>query len=344
MIKEILQEAFILKSKGYYKHSIEAFYKALELDNKSSELLLEIADCYYLMHDEERALNYIEQVLEFDSTHIDSLKLLKRIFIDKEAWNEATKTSENIYMISKEPRDLVEILRLLNLQQKYSEVLEYDAQFENADIFYEKAYACLFCNEIALAEKNIDLALSYNLQDSKKLLLKGKIFFKQGREEDCVEILNQMQLDFSDHDMLNFAGLIEQQQGNYKKALEYFTKAINLNSKMAEYYYNCASTYFKIGDIAFAKKYYNLAISINPDNPNYHLALANLYYSEKQYRRALEELDYDFYEANLLKALILYESGYIALAKKGLDMLKAERPNDFVVDEYLTKIREKLEI
>ena len=44
MIKELLQEGFILKTKGYYKHAIEAFYKALELDNSSPELLLEIAD------------------------------------------------------------------------------------------------------------------------------------------------------------------------------------------------------------------------------------------------------------------------------------------------------------
>ena len=28
MIKELLQEGFLLKSKGYYKHAIEAFYKA----------------------------------------------------------------------------------------------------------------------------------------------------------------------------------------------------------------------------------------------------------------------------------------------------------------------------
>ena len=44
MIKNLLKEGFILKSKGYYKHAIEAFYKALEIDNKSPELLLEIAD------------------------------------------------------------------------------------------------------------------------------------------------------------------------------------------------------------------------------------------------------------------------------------------------------------
>ena len=344
MIKQLVQEGFILKSKGYYKHAIEAFYKALECDNKSSELLLEIAESYYLIKDEERALSYIEQILDTDSKHIDSLKLLKRIFLDKKAWNEATKTAKNIYLISQNEKDLTEILKLLNTQKRYKEVLEYNCELVSVDILYEKAYASLFSNETESAENFINMALKLEPESSKLKLLKGKILFKQGREDDCAELVKEMNIDFENADMLNFVGLVEQQQGNYAKALEYFQNAITLNSEGDEYYYNCASTYFKKGDISFAKKYYNLAISINPQNPNYHLALANLYYSEKQYRRALEELDFDFYEANLLKALILFDSGYFALSKKGFDMLKEQRPNDFVVKDYLNKIEEKMKI
>ena len=81
MIKNILQEGFILKERGYYKHAIESFYKALEIDNSSDELMLEIADCYYLLQDEERALGYIEQVLATNPTHIGALKFLMNIFV-----------------------------------------------------------------------------------------------------------------------------------------------------------------------------------------------------------------------------------------------------------------------
>ena len=344
MIKQLVQEGFILKSKGYYKHAIEAFYKALEHDNKSSELMLEIAESYYLMKDEERALNYIEQILEQNSKHTESLKLLKRIFLNKKAWKEATQAAINIYTISQNAKDLVEILKLLNIQKRYNEVLEYNSKYDTVEILYEKSFAALFCNEIESAENFINVALSKEPNNSALQLLKGKILFKQGKEEDCIKLIEEINIDYQNSDLLNFIGLIEQQKGNYHKAINYFQKAINLSPETDEYYYNCASTYFKMSDISFAKKYYNLAISLNPDNPNYHLALANLYYSEKQYRRALEELDFDFYEANLLKALILFDSGYLALAKKGFDMLKAERPNDFVVDEYLGKIKEKLKI
>ena len=95
---------------------------------------------------------------------------------------------------------------------------------------------------------------------------------------------------------------------------------------------------------SFAKKYYNLAININPDNQNYHFALANLYYSEKQYRRAMEELDYDFFEANLLKAIILYETGYVALAKKSMLKLSEENPDNMVIQVYMQKIEDALKI
>jgi uncharacterized protein HemY len=61
----------------------------LELDNSSPELMLEIAEVYFLMGDEERTLNYIEQILEKNPTHIDSIKLLKKIFKNKKAWAEA---------------------------------------------------------------------------------------------------------------------------------------------------------------------------------------------------------------------------------------------------------------
>ena len=61
MIKILLQEGFALKDRGHYKHAIEVFYKALEEDNTSTELLFEIADLYYRMQNEERALNYIDK-------------------------------------------------------------------------------------------------------------------------------------------------------------------------------------------------------------------------------------------------------------------------------------------
>ncbi|MBR2430397.1 tetratricopeptide repeat protein [bacterium] len=342
MIKELLQQAFILKTQGYYKNAIEYLYKALGIDNTSVELLLEIADCYFLMNDEGRALNYIEQILEVNPIHIESLQLLKRIFIKKNALFEAEQTCKNIYLISNNIEDLAEILKLLNQQKKYEEVINYET-INNELIFYEKAYANLFLNNLQEAEKFINLAIDEKYND-KNLLLKCKILYKMDKKNECINLINKININTKNDDVLNFIGLVKQYECDFKKAIDYFLSAIQISPLKDEYYYNCASTYFKAGDIQNAKKYYNLAINIAPENQNYHFALANLYYSEKQYKRALEELNYYFFEAKLLKAIILYESRYLAIAQKEFQNLHEERPNDDLVNEYQKKIKNELKI
>ena len=134
MIKNLLQEGFALKDRGHYKHAIEVFYKALEEDNTSTELLFEIADLYYRMQNEERALNYIEQILDRVPEHITALKLLEKIFIDRNALAEAEQTAKNIYCVSHNSNDLAQIFRLLNMQGRFDEIFEYNVENPNSSI------------------------------------------------------------------------------------------------------------------------------------------------------------------------------------------------------------------
>lgn len=343
MIKETLKEAFILKSRGYFKRAIENFYKALSTDNTSVELLYEIAECYFLMNEEERALNYLEKILEKQPTHVSSLKLLKNVFISKKAWQEAEQTAKNIYCISQDLEDLVQIINLLNKQKKYEEVFEYNIEQENAEILYEKAFAKFNLNDLEEALGYVNKALEIK-SNNKMLVLKGKILYRMNYRDECVGLLPFFEQEKLESEDLNFIGLVKQHECKFEEAIKYFSEAIKIDSSCDEYYYNCASTYFKLGDSQQAKKYYNMAISISPDNQNYHFALANLYYSEKQYKRAMEELTYDFFEAKLLKAIILYDSGYLALAKKELEKLMLEQPDNELMLEYKRRIDEELSI
>ena len=93
------------------------------------------------MGDEERALNYIEQVLENYPTHVDSMKLLKRIFENKQAWAEAEQTAKNIYCITKDSNVLTEIFALLNKQNNYDEIFTFSVEELTPEMEYEMAYA-----------------------------------------------------------------------------------------------------------------------------------------------------------------------------------------------------------
>ena len=344
MIKNLLQEGFALKSKGHYKHAIEVFYKALELDNSSAELLLEIAELYYLMGSEERALSNIEQILDANPTHIESLKLLEKIFKDKNALEEAEQTAKNIYCISHEEEDLVDILKLLNQQGKYDEVMEFKVETPNCRVILEQARACFYNKKLDLAKSMLESILQIEPKNQEAMLLYGKVLYANNEKDKCVPLVEYLLLDDTNADLLNFVALVKSYDGELKTAERYLQLAIKADRKNAEYYFNLGTVYFKSGDIGMARKYFNLAISISPENRNYHFALANLYYSEKHYKKALEELRGDFFEARLLKAVILYDTGYVALAKKEFAELRGKHPDNPIVEDYWTRIEEDLKI
>lgn len=343
MIKKYLQEGFELKRKGYYKHSIESFYKVLELDNSCEEVLLEIAESYYLINDEERAFSYIEQILTKNPLHVDSLKLLQKIFIDKKALNEAIKSAKNIYIIEPSLNNLIQLLKLLIENQNYEEIFEYKDFESEYEILYLKALALFCLKDFENAEILIDKTLSEN-EENKNLLLKGKILYNTNRQEECINLINKINLNTASAEIFNFVGLVIQYECNFEDAIKHFLSAIKLDSSNDVYFYNCASTYFKMGNNELAKKYYNLAISLAPEKEHYHFALANLYYSEKHYKRALEELNSELFEAKLLKAVILHDAGYYAIAKKEFEKLEIKEPNNELINAYKNNIKEKLKI
>ena len=64
-ILEYIKDAFKLRDQKMYKQSVEMLYKALNMDNDNTEVLYQLGEVYSLMHNSERALGYLEQVLAY---------------------------------------------------------------------------------------------------------------------------------------------------------------------------------------------------------------------------------------------------------------------------------------
>ncbi|MCD7879354.1 MAG: tetratricopeptide repeat protein, partial [Candidatus Gastranaerophilales bacterium] len=62
-ITEILKKAFEYKNRGEFKKSIDYFYKALALDNNSSEIISELAFLYTKLANYDRAAELYEQII-----------------------------------------------------------------------------------------------------------------------------------------------------------------------------------------------------------------------------------------------------------------------------------------
>ena len=342
MIKTLIKKGFNLKQKKHYKHAIEVFYKALEEDNKSCEILLEIAELFFLIKNEEKSLSYIEQILKLNETHVGALKLLKTIFLNKKSYQNAEQTAKNIYLITKSEEDLAEVLRLLFVQGKFEEVLTYEINRDNPELVYEKAKSLYKLGKDDEAKSLIIDILEENRDNKELLVFLGQIYYYENNMQECAKIVEKFDTNSNDADVLNFLGIYYSKIGNYKVAEEIFQKVIRTAPNNDEYYYNYAEHCIKFGNLETGKKYYNLAIILNPDSDIYHYSLAKLYYSQKHYKRALEELKGNSFDTKLLKILILCDSGYLALAKKEAEELLKEFPENEVLISCKSKIDKEL--
>ncbi len=85
-------------------------------------------------------------------------------------------------------------------------------------------------------------------------------------------------------------GIIESQEGNYPKAIDWFTMCLKLNPRHYEAHYNLANLYAEVGNHALAKVHYTIAIELEPGFPNSYFNLGLTLALAKEYREAVQYL------------------------------------------------------
>ena len=82
-------------------------------------------------------------------------------------------------------------------------------------------------------------------------------------------------------------GILESQEGNYPKAIDFFTRCLKENPRHYEAHYNLANLYAEVGNHALAKVHYAIAIELEPEFPNSYFNLGLTHAVVKEYREAV---------------------------------------------------------
>ena len=99
-------------------------------------------------------------------------------------------------------------------------------------------------------------------------------------------LLELLEENNDDYDVINFLGVIQQNRGNYKSALNYFNQVIFLYDKHAKAYYNLGYCYEKIGNYELAKINFEKAIELDPQLTDAYLNLGQLLISKEEFSAA----------------------------------------------------------
>ena len=345
-VLDYIKQAFELKNQGCYKQAIEMLYKTLETEIDNAEILYQLGELYFQLHNYPRAEKYIEKVLQKLPSHIESYKLLKEIYLRQNDLKNARTVAEKIYTLDGVPKNLAELIKILSLLEEYEEIEKYMASNQqSSDVLLEYAQSLY-------ARGNSDRALEIlNSLDSdidSAQILKGKILFEKGEYEPSRAIFKGLERVTENDEVLNFLGLFALDDGDYTGAIKYFSKASSMNRNKPVYYYNLGNAYYLNGWMEEAEEAFKKAIGLKPDNADYRYSIAYLYYKRKDFEKAKNEVKYilelnpEHLQTKVLQALLKFEDKDFLGAQKILEDNLSKNPDDFFTKSALAKVYKEL--
>lgn len=169
----------------------------------------------------------------------------------------------------------------------------------------------------SMAETLINDAANYHSRDFRVLERKLNIELLNNRNTEARRTINSIKALDSKNYFANYAeGLLNERMGYYKTAMTLYERAIIIDRNRAEAPVSLAYLQLASGNSNRALNLLNNNIDNNPRMAESYYHLANYYYLNRNYNRALSEVSNAFYYyTNYNEAKILQSSIFLALKR-----------------------------
>ncbi len=354
-IAQYLKTAFEYKNSGNYKEAIDFFYKALALDNDSSEIISELAHLYEKLCRYERAAGLYEQVLQKNpddyALKFDYAILYKQI----KDYNKSEKILSDLfdkdYDINRVAQELFEIFRI---NKEYEKIISYYNRRANAlntsiNLYYT-GLAYLKIGKTNIAEEFFKKSFNTDKNNIESGIFIAEMLFEKEAFNEAEELITYL-LNFSEDDRLFYIlAEISYLRNEIDNAIKYYTYAIKLNDKKPVYFFKIGVAFSIKGFFKESEESFCRAITLEPENLTYNFTLAYLYYMSNKYVLSekvidnLLETDGEYTQALSLKLILLISRNESVQAAKILEKIIQKKEKDDFVYYAIANYYEKLNI
>jgi tetratricopeptide (TPR) repeat protein len=210
------------------------------------ETLLKLAEIYYLVQNYQKGIDYVNKALKIDE------HLAKAYYIKGTIYRESGDTSKAIS----------------SLETAAEQDNRYEDAFYDIGIMYAARK-----NPVALEYYNN--ALRINPENPNTLYARARLLQDLGRIDEAIAAYEKITSENPDCEncFYNLGAIWLEVKKDPKKALGFFTRAIEINPSYVEAYFARGYTYTKLKDKESAKADYNMCLRITP---NYNPAVEGL--------------------------------------------------------------------
>lgn len=258
-IKHVIFGQDYVRSENFDR-AITNFQQALEYDPSLASAYYYIGDVQLRRGNTDQALTSLQKAVEIDPAYINAYHTIGLAYVDK----GDTAAARNFFeqLIQKNPGDC-------DTQIAYGYVMANElGEVEKGLAAFEKAKQ--LCPDNPLAYQYLAFALpedrrEQKIENFKKYLelSEGKatdpealqylfgLYFAEERYDDARQMIDQvLAADPNDAQLQMYAGITRFKLEQYREAIDYFTKALEINPELEDAYLNRALAYQRIGDMA----------------------------------------------------------------------------------------------
>lgn len=263
-----------------FEDAINDSKRSLRLDTTNATFYLTEADIFFAANETRNAKEVLEKVVKKFPENTDGLLKLGELYYFVKQYenafakiNQALKVNENLakgyYLkgnIYKEIGDTAKAISSLET------AIEQDNKHFGAFLDLGLIYGA---KKNALAFEYYNNALSLNPASTEALYAKAKLFQDVGQFKEAVQGYELVLKSDATHafSMYNLGAIEFGVNKDPMKAIEHFTKAINVNPKYAEAYYARGTCYQEMDDKSNALADYQMSLQLKP---NYEPAVEGL--------------------------------------------------------------------
>jgi len=253
--------------------AIDFYKKAAALDPSSTVIGEHLAEMYFVSERTPEAIASAQDILRRDPTNLAARRLLARIYV--RSLGDLSNASDQSSTIAQAIEQFREIIRL-------------DPSDEDSAIWLARLYR--LSNQHDQAEKVLRGVLTSDPDNEGAVGQLAQLLLDEDRSDEAIALLQQIL------ERAPSAGLYQQMGDAYMqlhdadRAEEAYQHAVDLDPDQADHHQGLAEALFDSGKYQAALAEYQKLAQMEPEDPNNHLHLAEIYRQLHQLDKAEQEV------------------------------------------------------
>jgi tetratricopeptide (TPR) repeat protein len=257
----------------YASKAIDEYRLAIEADPKSPYLNSGLAELYAKTGRIRDAVVEAQDILKKDPTNIDARRLLGRIYLRSLGDLQSGTQSQNVLKLAIE---------------QYEQIVKLDPKSVEDLLLLGRLYR--LNNELLKAEQQFKKAVEIQPDSEEAVTMLAYLYNEEGDSARAQQVLTAVPEGRRSAKLFSALGLTYEQQKDYKKAIDAYKKAMELDRDNLDAVRGLAQNLMNDNQTEAALEQYQAIVEADPQDAQTYLRIAEIYRRDGKFDQALTSL------------------------------------------------------